>query len=53
MTFFLEKKIFYDVFFKENFFDSVFLEKKIFLYSSNMGRRIYTDTENWVAEKIS
>ena len=45
------ENIFDGVFFrKENFFDGVFfLEKKIFL----MGRGTYTETDNWVAAKIS
>ena len=40
--------------YNENIFDGVFffLEKKIFLYESNMGRGTYTDTDNWVAAKI-
>ena len=34
------------------FLTAFFLEKKFFLYESNMGRGTYTDTDNWVAAKI-
>ena len=49
-AFFLEKKYFWLRFFLEKFFwRRFFLEKKIFL----MGRGTYTETDIWVAEKIS
>ena len=40
--------------YNENIFDAVFFRKRnFFLYESNMGRGTYTDTDNWVAAKIS
>ena len=41
--------------YNENIFDGVFFfrKEKIFLYESKMGRGTYTETDNWVAAKIS
>ena len=41
--------------YNENIFDGVFFldQENFFLYESNMGRGTYTDTDNWVAAKIS